>query len=123
MAHLSYIHHVDEHGSESGQACEDDGYFYLAETDPGFAVQEISVDSSFLVDFKEDSRIIKCNILTTNQPNSYPHTSHILNIPTLVFHWFYKGIVCYRLLYIHLSIYIYTVYTVYMFIVYTMLRM
>lgn len=51
---------MDEHGSESGQACEDDRYFYLADTD-GITVQEISVDSGFQVDFKEDYRLIKCN--------------------------------------------------------------
>lgn len=39
MAYLSYILHMDKHGSESGQACEDDGYFYLAETDAGITVQ------------------------------------------------------------------------------------
>lgn len=64
MAHLSYIHHVDERGSESGQACEDEGYFYLAETDAWITVQEISVDSGFQV----DSRVIKCNNITTKQP-------------------------------------------------------
>lgn len=59
MAHLNYIHHAGEHGSASGQACEDHGYFYLAETDAGITVQEISVDSGFQVDFKEDSRVIE----------------------------------------------------------------
>lgn len=75
---------MDEHGSESGQACEDDGYFYLAETDAGITVQEIGVDSGFQVEFKEDSRVIKCNNFTTKQPISVS-TSNILNIPMLVF--------------------------------------
>lgn len=59
---------MDERGSESGQACEDEGYFYLAETDAWITVQEISIDSGFQV----DSRVIKCNCnnLTTKQPIS-----------------------------------------------------
>lgn len=67
-AHLSSVHHGAERGSESGQACEDGGYFYPAETDAGITVKETSVDSDFQVDLKEDFWIVKWNNLKTKQP-------------------------------------------------------
>lgn len=78
-AHLSCVHHGAERGSESGQACEDGGYFYPAETDAGITVKETSVDSGFQVDLKEDFWIIKRNKLETKQPIPVS-TSNILNI-------------------------------------------
>lgn len=40
---LQWLHsqHVDEHVSESGQAWEDRGYFYLIETDAGITFVEV----------------------------------------------------------------------------------
>lgn len=77
MAHLSYIHHVAERGSESGQACEDDGYFYLAETDAGITVKVLTQASGLT--FKRILVLENVIISLQKQPISVP-TSNIQNI-------------------------------------------